>query len=44
MFRRYSTHVAGLVEVVGWSWGVALMLASVTLDENASDDKQEDGA
>ena len=44
VFRRYSTHIAGLVEVAGWGWGVALMLASVALGEDASDDKQKDGA
>ncbi len=44
VFRRYSTHVASLVEVVGRGWGVALVLASVALDENAGDDKQEDSA
>ena len=42
VFRRYPTHVAGLVEVAGRGGGIALMLASVALDENAGDDKQED--
>lgn len=43
MFRRYPTHIAGLIKVSGRGRGIALVLASVTLDENARDDKQEDG-
>ncbi len=43
VFGRYSPHVAGLVEVTRRRWSVALVLTSVALDENASDDKQEDG-
>ena len=44
VLRWYSTHVAGLVKVAGWGRGVALVLASVALDENTGNDKQEDGA
>lgn len=44
VLRWYSTHVASLVKVAGWGRGAALVFASVALDENTGDDKQEDGA
>lgn len=43
VFRRYSTHVAGFIEISCRGWGVAFVLASVALDKDADDDEQEDG-
>ena len=44
IFRWYSTHVACLIEVGRWRWGVSLLLAAVAFDEDASHNEQECGA
>jgi len=44
MFRRYSTHVAGLVEVGCWCWCVAFVLASIAFDKDAGDHKEENSS
>lgn len=43
VFWRYPSHVACLVEIGRWCWGIAFVLTSVTFDENPSDDKKENG-
>ena len=44
MFRWYSAHVAGFVEIGCRSRAVAFVLASVALDKDAGYDDEEDGA
>ena len=44
MFGGYAAHVASLVEVRRRRGHVTLVFAPITLDEDAGDDKKEDGA